>query len=167
MATREIKRSMGIYSFLDRGSVVGRAISDDAECMYIHPFFRRRQSSNGRRQRNRQGAQRHSVIAHADGASHSFNGHDEPVVEILDLVNRAFAGNSLSTFAESSKGRYILQHGIFEADLGERTSFIADYDEWTGDILEAAVLDPELVGILGIDIDGGGYIAEGVANEGK
>ena len=44
---------------------------------------------------------------------------------------------------------------------------VADDDGGFGDILEAAILDPQLVGVLRIDVDGDRHIAKRVADQGE
>ena len=38
-------------------------------------------------------------------------------------------------------------------------------DDGAGDVLEAAVLDPQLIGVLRVDVDGRRHVAERVADE--
>ena len=112
-------------------------------------------------------AERRSVILHADRAHLAFAGNDEPVIESFHLVDRALAGNRLAAFAQFGEGRHVAEHRVLESDFGERALLLADDDGGSGDVLEARVLNPELVGIARVDIDGRRHVAEGVADEGQ
>src|ERR1035441_3034472 len=89
MPAGKIKHGMRIDGVSDRGGVVGFSVAYDAERVDIHPVWSWRQRGDRRRQRSGKGAERSSIVARTDGASHSLTGHDEPVVEIRNLVDRA------------------------------------------------------------------------------
>ena len=101
---------------------------------------------------------------HADCTHPAFAGNDEAVVEVLDLIDCAFAGNGFAAFTQLGEDGCVAQNRILKSDFGQRAVLLADGDNWGRDVLEAAVLHPELVWIAGIDVDGSGHIAEGVAD---
>src|SRR6185312_9222254 len=84
---------------------------------------------------------------------------------IFDTVNRALTHDLLAAFAKEGERRCIFCHRIFKTNLRERALFVADDDGGMRDVFKTAVLHPQLVGIVRVDIDRGWHIAERIANQ--
>ncbi len=161
----KVERAMRVDGVADGRSIVGDAVAFYAERVDVDPFRGGRKRRNRRRQRRGHRAERGSLVAHAHGAHAAFAGNDEAEVEVADLVDRAFAGNLFAACAQQREGGHVAQHGGFKADFSERIFLVADDDGLAGEIFEAAVLCPQLIGVFGIDVDGRRRVAEAVADE--
>ncbi len=111
--------------------------------------------------------QGHRIVALAQDTGRPQAGQDQPVVETPHAVDRALAGELLSALAVQSEYRHVLGDRVLEADLVQVALLAADDDGCAGDVLEPAVLRPELVVIVRVDIDADRNITERVANEGQ
>src|SRR5437764_11894411 len=89
------------------------------------------------------------------------------MIEMPDPVNRTRARLRPAALAKPREDRHVRADGIVESDFRRRVLLVADDDYCPRDVFEAAVLDPQLVGIARIDFDGGGEIAERVADQGQ
>ena len=88
-------------------------------------------------------------------------GEDTDLIRISDLAEFAAA------LAQFRKYGYVAAEHVLEIDFRHAAGIIADYDGGAGDVLKAAVFDPKLIGIVGIDGDGSWDVAEFVVHQGK
>src|ERR1700727_2166558 len=167
MATGKVEDGMRGDGAAKGCGIIGYAVAFDAECVYVDPFFARWLRADGRRERRRHCGERLGLVIRADGAGSAFAGNDKAIAEVVDLVDRGFAGDGFAAFTESGKGRCVPQHRIFKTDLSKWALLQADGDNRARDVLEARVLDPEFIGIAGVEIDSGGKIAERIADKGE
>src|SRR6202040_63137 len=66
----------------------------------------------------------------------------------------------LATLSKLRKYRNIAEHQIFGVNFGSGTVFVADNQGRTGYVFEAAVFDPQLIRVVGVDRNGGGNVFE-------
>ena len=95
----------------------------------------------------------------------AFAGHDQSIVEILHLVDRAFAGNRLAALAQLANTGTLLKNRVLKPDLRQGAFLRLIVTDRPADIFKARVLHPELIGIVRIDIDSLRHIAEHIADQ--
>ena len=100
MPARKVEHAMRIDGFLDGRGVVGLTVAGDTQRVNVHPICGGRQRRDRGRQRCGHGGQDCGIVEHADGAGHSLAGQDEPVIEILDPVQGALAGDLFPALAK-------------------------------------------------------------------
>ena len=91
----------------------------------------------------------------------------EAVGEGFDEIDISCTGKLFAALAEAGEDGDVAADDVFEIDLGAGVVLVADGDGRAGDVFEAGVLDPELVGVAGIDGDGGGDVFDVGADDGE
>src|SRR5271156_748792 len=81
-------------------------------------------------------------------------GKDADVIGICDLFEFAAA------LAQPGEDGYVAAVDVLKIDFGHAAGIVADHNSGSGDVLEAAVFDPKLIGVVGIDRDCSGNVAE-------
>ncbi len=164
-AAREIQHPMGIDRLLDGARVVGLSVALYTKGVDVHPAIGGRKRRDGRRQLVRQRAQRCGRIERVQVSDRACASDHETVVEVLDAIHPSSTRLRLSTLAKSRKRRHVRTEGVLEAHLGRGVVLVADDHDRFGDVLEPAVLHPQLIRIVRIDVDRHGHVTERVPDE--
>ena len=88
-------------------------------------------------------------------------GEDADVIRIRNLSEFAAA------LAQLGEDGYVAAVNVLKIDFGHAAGIVADHDRGPGDVLEAAVFNPKLIGVVGIDRDGSGNVAELIVDQGE
>src|ERR1700689_718437 len=81
-------------------------------------------------------------------------GKDADVIRIRNLFEFAAA------FPQPGEDGYVAAVDVLKIDFGHAAGIVADHNRGPGNVLEAAVFDPKLIGVVGIDRDCSGNIAK-------
>ena len=152
---------------LQGGGVVSGAITRCAERADVHPSIHRGQIADVGVDGRRKSGQRRGVKNVLHDRNGANVGEMKTVRESFDRVHFVRAGDLLAAFAEERKNRNAAANHILHVDFCARTVFVADDHRGAGDIFETRILDPEFLGIVGVDGNGRGNIFELRSNQGE
>ena len=88
-------------------------------------------------------------------------GKNADVIRIRNLFEFAAA------LAQLGEDGYVATVNVLKIDFGHAAGIVADDNGGAGDVLEAAVFDPKLIGVVGIDRDRAGNVAELIVDQGE
>src|SRR5579864_8310541 len=85
----------------------------------------------------------------------------------LDGIDLASSVQRTTALSEPRENRNSLTHNILDVDFRPGAVLPADHDSGAADVLHPALLDPELLGVVGVDSDRRRNVCECGMNQGK
>src|SRR5947209_4427202 len=96
---------------------------------------------------------------------YAFGRHNESIVEAFHLVYVGCSGNLFSALAKEREEGSVAQGCVLHPNIVQGALFTANGEDRPCDVFEPAVLHPELVVVLRVDVDRCGKIAERISDE--
>ncbi len=87
--------------------------------------------------------------------------------EDLDLIDITWLAELMAAFAQFGKQRNVAADDIVKIEFRDAAGIVSYHDRRAGNVLKTAVFDPKLIGVVGIDGNGSGHIAEFIVNQGE
>src|SRR5579859_1727360 len=102
-----------------------------------------------------------------EGSLRAGMGQAEAVGEDFDLIDIAWLAKFAATLAEPGEYGHMAANHVLEINFRHPARIVSDQDSRARDVLKAGVFDPKLIGVVGIDGNGGGHVAEFIMDQGE